>query len=94
MAAFDPYDQAVIRSEPDLTQRPYGESPVPSIRDIDERLGGFSTFIVYRQDRGVCIIFDTDTRISEECPMAIHCIELRLKGLAAVGFIYFGRADA
>ena len=26
--------------------------------------------------------------------MAIHRIELRLKGLAAVGFTYFGRADA
>jgi len=26
--------------------------------------------------------------------MAVHRVELRLKGVAAVGFIYFGRADA
>jgi hypothetical protein len=28
---------------------------------------------------------NTHTRISEECPMAIHSVELWLKGLAAVG---------
>jgi hypothetical protein len=56
MAAFTPSDQAVIRSEPDLRQRAYGESPAPSIRDIDERLEGFSIFLVYRQGRQVCTI--------------------------------------
>ena len=47
-----------------------------------------------RQEWEVCTNVNTHMRISEECPMAIHRIELRLKGLAAVGFTYFGRADA
>jgi hypothetical protein len=33
--------------------------------------------------RSVCTILNTYTRISEECPMAIHSVELWLKGLAA-----------
>ena len=76
MAAFTPYDQAVIRSEPDLTQRPNGESPAPSIRSTDERQASFSILIVYRQKKGVCTIVNTYTRIVEECPKAIHGVEL------------------
>jgi hypothetical protein len=76
MAAFAPSNQAVIRSEPDLTQRPNGESPAPLIRGIDERLGSFSILIVYRQKKGVCTIVNTYPRIVEECPTAIHSVEL------------------
>ena len=76
MAAFAPDDQAVIRSEPDLTQRLCRESSAPSIIDIDERLGESSIFIVYRQKRGVCTIVNTSTRIVQECPTAIHSVEL------------------
>jgi hypothetical protein len=38
-----------------------------------------------RQEREVCTNVNTYTRISEECPLAIHSVELRLKGMAAVG---------
>ena len=38
-----------------------------------------------RQERDVCTNVNTYTRISEKCPMAIHSVELWLKGLAAAG---------
>jgi hypothetical protein len=41
--------------------------------------------IVYRQKKGVCTIVNTYPRIVEECPTAIHSVELWLKGFAAAG---------
>jgi hypothetical protein len=58
---------------------------VPTIIDIDERQVGFSIFIVYGQKRGVCTIVNTSTRIVQECPTAIHSVDLWLKGFAAAG---------
>jgi len=57
---------------------------VPSIRDIDDRQA-VSPLSLCTGKKGESVpFFDTDTRISEECPMAIHRVELRLRGGAAV----------
>ena len=75
MAAFAPYDQAVIRTEPDLKQRLCRESPVPSIIESMSGKGG-SILIVYGQKRRVCTIVNISTRIVQECPTAIHSVEV------------------
>ena len=37
----------------------YGESPAFRMRNVDERLGPVSGFIVCRQEKEICIILDT-----------------------------------
>jgi hypothetical protein len=74
MIGHFPCRRGCSRSEPDVTWEALRE--ITGAGEIDERLRCISAFMVQRQERGVCTILNTYARISEECPMAIHSVEL------------------
>ena len=53
----------------------YGESPALLIRNVDERLGRVSAFIVCRPEKEICIILDTYMRLSEKFPVTSHRVD-------------------